>query len=106
MFDMPLEKMWEYKPELSRNEDFNSFWKETIADSRKQELNVEIKAVEYPVEEVRVYDLYYDGFKIPGFTADTYFQEMLRLIIRSLQLLCFMVIITTILLSVIYYIIH
>lgn len=63
MFDMPLEKMWEYKPELSRNEDFNSFWKETIADSRKQELNVEIKAVEYPVEEVRVYDLYYDGFK-------------------------------------------
>ena len=60
---MPLEEMRKYKPELSRDEDFDSFWKQTIAASKEQELNVEINPVDYPVEKVKVSDLYFDGFK-------------------------------------------
>ncbi|MFP4015419.1 MAG: acetylxylan esterase [Halanaerobiales bacterium] len=63
LFDMPLEEMREYKPELSREAHFDSFWNQTIAASEKQELNVEITSVEYHVEQVKVYDLYFDGFK-------------------------------------------
>lgn len=63
LFDMPLEKLKEYKPELSKEKDFETFWSKTIAESKEQALNAELIPVDYPIEEAKVFDLYFDGFK-------------------------------------------
>ncbi len=60
---MPLEKLKEYKPELSKEKDFETFWSKTIAESKEQALNAELIPVDYPIEEAKVFDLYFDGFK-------------------------------------------
>lgn len=63
LFDMPLEELKKYKPALTRQEDFLSFWEETCTEASNQELNAELIAVEYPVKQVKVFDVYFDGFK-------------------------------------------
>ncbi len=60
---MPLEKLKEYKPELSKENDFETFWSKTIAESKEQKLNAELIPVDYPIDVVKVFDLYFDGFK-------------------------------------------
>lgn len=61
--DMPLEQLKVYKPEQTKEKDFDSFWEETIKESKKQPLNAEVIPADYPAEQVKVYDVFYDGFK-------------------------------------------
>lgn len=62
LVDMPLEKLVVYKPELTQQPDFASFWAETRQQSDTQPLNAHITPVEYPVKQVRAFTVNYDGF--------------------------------------------
>ena len=61
IFDFPLEELREYRPALTRQPDFAAFWSETLSEASGP-LNAEAKLVEYPVPEVKVFDVRYDGF--------------------------------------------
>jgi len=63
LFDMPLEELKNYKPDLTKESDFEDFWDKTIEESKAQPLNAKLNPVDYPVEQVKVYDLFFDGFK-------------------------------------------
>lgn len=62
LYDMPLEKLKNYKPELTRKEDFASFWKKTLKQTLNQPLNSELKEKDYSLSQVKTYDIYFDGF--------------------------------------------
>lgn len=61
-FEMPLEKLKEYKPKQTKAKDFEEFWEETIKISKSQPLNEEIKNIDYVVKEIIANKVYYDGF--------------------------------------------
>jgi cephalosporin-C deacetylase len=62
VFDFPLPKLREYRPPLTRQPDFASFWAETLREGAGP-LNADVRPVEYPVPEVQVFDVRYDGFR-------------------------------------------
>lgn len=59
--DLNLEELKTYKPHLTKREDFDIFWENAIKDSRNCPLKPEMIPYKYPVEEVKVYDVYYNG---------------------------------------------
>lgn len=61
-FDMKLEDLKMYKPKQTKREDFKLYWENTLNVSRTIVLNAEITQVEYPIDEVKVFDVFYDGF--------------------------------------------
>ena len=61
IFDFPLEELREYRPALTRQPDFEAFWAGTL-DEASGPLNAEVEQVAYPVPEVKVFDVRYDGF--------------------------------------------
>ncbi|WP_248927738.1 acetylxylan esterase [Paenibacillus hamazuiensis] len=61
LVDLPLAKLREYRPELTAEKDFDSFWQRQLEVSRTFPLNARLQEVEYPVSSVKVYDLVYDG---------------------------------------------
>jgi cephalosporin-C deacetylase len=61
--DMPLEQLKKYKPKLTKEKDFSSFWERTLKETRKHSSNAEIKLVKEPVMPyVEAYDLTFSGF--------------------------------------------
>ncbi|MBT2661616.1 acetylxylan esterase [Bacillus sp. ISL-45] len=63
LFDLPIEELKKYKPELTRRTDFHSFWESRIVENKKYPLNIEVKERSYPLKEIKVYDVYFDGFR-------------------------------------------
>lgn len=61
--DMPLEELLQYKPEQTKEPDFDAFWADTKAESKNQPLNAETIPIDYPVEQVKVYRVFYDGYR-------------------------------------------
>lgn len=62
-FDLPVKELKVYKPNQTKAEDFDLFWDSIIKESKAQPLNTEYIAMDYPVEQIKVYDVYYDGFR-------------------------------------------
>lgn len=62
-YDMSLEELKNYRPELTRQPDFTEFWENNLRLSNSQPLNAQLKHFKYPVKGVSVYDVYYDGFE-------------------------------------------
>lgn len=60
--DRPLAELQEYRPNLTAQSDFDSFWQETVAESNRQPLNPSLEELDYPISAVTVYRLTYDGF--------------------------------------------
>lgn len=61
-FDLPLEKLLEYKPERHEEKDFDEFWKKTLEETSKYPLDPIFEEVDYHLELVRVYDVTFSGF--------------------------------------------
>jgi cephalosporin-C deacetylase len=61
--DMPLDELRVYKPAQTKELDFEMFWERTKRESKGQPLNAEVIAVNYPVEQVNIFEVYYDGYK-------------------------------------------
>ncbi|MCC7494887.1 MAG: acetylxylan esterase [Fimbriimonadaceae bacterium] len=60
--DMPLAKLLEYRPELTREPDFAAFWEQTLAATRQHPLNALVEPVPYPANGVLVHRLSYAGY--------------------------------------------
>lgn len=62
LVDMPLKELEEYRPALTKKDDFDDFWKETRAISDSEPLNYKIQEIDYVVKDINVYRVFYDGF--------------------------------------------
>jgi cephalosporin-C deacetylase len=63
LFDMSLNQLEEYMPELTKKPDFHSFWDSRIKENTQYPLNIEVKDRVYPVKGIKVKDVYFDGFR-------------------------------------------
>ena len=68
--DMTLEDLWEYKPKKTMEPDFEEFWEKTKQISVSEPLHEEMIKINYIIDEIEAYKVYYDGFggaRIRGF---------------------------------------
>jgi len=63
MFDMPLEELRDYRPEIEKRPDFDRFWDDSAAASAIQPLKAEMERVPYPVAAVDCFRVRFDGFR-------------------------------------------
>lgn len=61
--DMGLDALHRYKPSLYREEDFESFWRSTIAAAVSQPLNAELVPYNLPAKGLSCYAVRFDGFE-------------------------------------------
>lgn len=62
-YDMPLEALREYKPELTKQPDFDAFWSKTLQRLAQIPAKYELKSYDYPVKGVKVYNVSFMGFE-------------------------------------------
>lgn len=60
--DWPLDRLREYKPALTRQPDFDSFWKETTTAALKQAMNFELTPFNLPAKGLECFAIRFDGF--------------------------------------------
>ena len=60
--DMPLEQLRQYKPSLYREEDFDSFWSDTLKESARQPLHAELVPYDLGAKNVECFAVRFDGF--------------------------------------------
>lgn len=57
-----IKQLEQYKPQLTKQSDHETFWRTTLKDARDQLLNVQLKEISYPIEEIQAYELTYHGY--------------------------------------------
>jgi len=62
LVDMPLKELRKYKPDQTKEDDFDKFWEDTKKISNSEPLNEKIKKINYIVKEVDACKVHYDGF--------------------------------------------
>ncbi|MFC7303671.1 acetylxylan esterase [Streptomyces monticola] len=62
LFDLPLDQLRSYRPELPEPADFDQFWLTTLAEARECDLDARFEPVSLPLPGVRVFDVGYAGF--------------------------------------------
>jgi cephalosporin-C deacetylase len=70
IFDMPIGELRTYRPPLTRKDDFDAFWRETLAQIRQAPIEATFTPVDdYPLRNATLYDVRYtgwDGARIGG----------------------------------------
>lgn len=61
-FDLPLEELRSYRPEIAEPADFDDFWGRTLEDSRALAQPIQLRRVDSPLQSVEVYDVTFSGF--------------------------------------------
>jgi cephalosporin-C deacetylase len=61
-FDLPLEQLKTYLPVRSEPEDFDAFWRKTLAQTRDYPLNSRFEPIETELSFLDVYDVTYNGY--------------------------------------------
>lgn len=59
--DWAYEQLVDYKPALTKKDDFDAFWDANLAESNSIPLNAEFVEVENSLPQARVYDVAFDG---------------------------------------------
>ncbi|MEM2154608.1 MAG: acetylxylan esterase [Nitrososphaeria archaeon] len=62
LVDLTLKELKEYKPPLTRRNDFKRFWEENVKLAEEQPLNFNEKKVEYFTNRVEVYKIIFEGY--------------------------------------------
>jgi cephalosporin-C deacetylase len=62
MFDLPLDQLRAYRPELPEPADFDEFWARTLTGAREHDLKAELTPVDALLPGVRVFDVRFSGF--------------------------------------------
>ncbi|MDN5726735.1 MAG: acetylxylan esterase [Propionibacteriales bacterium] len=62
LFDLPADKLAEYRPDLPVPEDLERFWRETIAEAREHDVMIGCDEINNRLRLVDTYDLTYAGF--------------------------------------------
>ena len=63
LYDKPLAELVVYDPPTTKEADFDAFWAETLAESAATPLRPEIRPVNYPALGVKVFEVFYDGWR-------------------------------------------
>ncbi len=61
-FDLPLDQLHTYRPEVAEPHDFDEFWSRTLNEARAHDTPLTITPHESPLTQVEVYDLVFPGF--------------------------------------------
>jgi cephalosporin-C deacetylase len=61
-FDLPLEQLRTYKPDRQEPPEFDSFWKETLAQAHKWPLEARFEPVDYGLKTVETFDITFHGY--------------------------------------------
>ncbi|MEV0113679.1 acetylxylan esterase [Streptomyces sp. NPDC050844] len=61
-FDMPLDELRRYRPDLTEPDDFDAFWEKTLSAAREHDLDARFDPVDVPLSTVDVFDVTYAGF--------------------------------------------
>jgi cephalosporin-C deacetylase len=61
-FDMPLERLREYRPDREEPGDFDSFWKHTLDDAHHRALPAEFAPVRNQLRTLEAFDVTFSGF--------------------------------------------
>lgn len=61
-FDYPLERLRVHSPELTVPADFESFWSDTLAQTREHPIDVRLEEVDLGFPGMRVFDVSFAGF--------------------------------------------
>ena len=62
MYDLPVEEMRSYRPEVAEPADFDQFWSSTLAETREHDLNLRVERVDAALRLVDVHDVTFAGF--------------------------------------------
>ena len=60
-YDLPLEQLREYKPELTKQPDFDEFWENAKAELAKVPMEYTLTPIDYPAKNIEVYELRFRG---------------------------------------------
>ncbi|MDP4153012.1 MAG: acetylxylan esterase [Bacillota bacterium] len=75
-------ELFEYKPALTKREDFDEFWEATIKKAKSVPLNSKMELYDYPSKYIKVYSISYNGFddtRIHGWYIVPQFTDMKKL---------------------------
>jgi len=61
-FDLPLEQLLDYRPPRIEPADFDDFWASTLAEARRDPLDVRFEPVTVGLKLVDTFDVTYAGF--------------------------------------------
>ncbi len=61
-FDLPLEQLETYLPARDEPEDFDAFWRQTLAEARQQPLDAQFTPVDFGLRLVETFDVTFNGF--------------------------------------------
>jgi cephalosporin-C deacetylase len=61
-FDLPLDQLQIYRPARTEPADFDAFWDETLAHTRKFPLNAHFSPVDVELKFIDVFDVTYNGY--------------------------------------------
>ena len=61
-FDLPLEKLREYRPERNEPADFDAFWQNTLAETRSYPLEASFEPYDADLRTLEVFDVTFNGY--------------------------------------------
>ncbi|MGW5739104.1 MULTISPECIES: acetylxylan esterase [Streptomyces] len=61
-FDMPLDELRRYRPDMTEPEDFDAFWEKTLSAAREHDLDARFVPVASHLSTVDVFDVTFAGF--------------------------------------------
>lgn len=61
-FEQQIKEYETYKPPLTKTEDFNTFWEDTLKESEQLPLQSHLVREDYPIKQIEAYKVTYQGF--------------------------------------------
>jgi cephalosporin-C deacetylase len=61
-FDMPIERLRDYRPDVRTPADFEEFWRATLATELARPLDAQVERIETPLRTLDVYDVSWTGY--------------------------------------------
>jgi cephalosporin-C deacetylase len=61
-FDLPLEQLQTYRPDVREPNDFDAFWQRTLQETRAHALNAKFETVDYGLRTIDSFDVTFSGF--------------------------------------------
>ncbi|CAI9404905.1 acetylxylan esterase [Aestuariimicrobium sp. T2.26MG-19.2B] len=62
LFDLPLEELQSYRPDVSEPGDFDDFWQRTLDEARRHDLNLRLEPIDARATLHDTYDVTFAGF--------------------------------------------
>ena len=61
--DLPIAQLRGYRPEPTAQPDLDAFWQQTLAEAAQAPLNAKVEKFDYPVDDLDVYQVFFDGWR-------------------------------------------